>query len=50
LFLVQNFQTTQQKSRRCRDTLFFFSPFFFFQREERENVGAEKYFGFFEFF
>ena len=45
--LVQIFEQHPQKSRRCRDTLFF-SPFFFFQREERENVGAEKYFGFFD--
>ena len=43
--LVQIFEQHPQKSRRCRDTLFF-SPFFFFQREER-NVGAEKYFVFF---
>lgn len=33
--LVQIFEQHPQKSRRCRDTLFF-SPFFFFQREERE--------------
>ena len=43
--LVQIFEQHPQKSigvaTRC-----FFSPFFFFQREER-NVGAEKYFVFF---
>ena len=46
-FLFQIFKQHQQKSRRCRDTLFF-SPLSPIKRRRERNVGAEKYFGFFD--